>query len=232
MAGAVALPKAVRRLTPDRVRESVLLRALAVGSGAIPPRTMHSPAESALLAELAAGRERLVEIGVYEGSSAVVLARAAAPGATLHLIDPFTGTALRPGQRGTERATRRVVSRAARERGGPRLEWHIQRSDEAAAAWREPVDLVWIDGDHSEASCRLDWELWSRWVRPGGVVGFHDARAGRAGGWGLPGPTAVVDELFRGSRPLPGWRIVREADTAVAIVRMGCELDPEIVGTG
>ncbi|MBA3301882.1 MAG: hypothetical protein H0T15_08440, partial [Thermoleophilaceae bacterium] len=116
------LPKAIRRLTPDAVRESVLLRAVGVGTGLIPPRTMHTDAESALLARLAAGRSRAVEIGVYEGSSAVVLARALPPDATLHLIDPFTANAtLRPGQSGTERATRRVVERAARARGGPAL---------------------------------------------------------------------------------------------------------------
>ena len=213
------LPKAIRRLTPDRVRESVLLRALAVGSGLIPPRTMHSPAESALLGELAAGRRTLVEIGVYEGSSAAVLARSAPAEATLHLIDPFTNTALRPGQRGTEAASRRVVGRVARERGGPRVEWHVERSEETASAWHGPVDMVFIDGDHAEAACRLDWEQWSPWVEPGGVVGFHDARASQAAGVGLPGPTAVVDELFRGERRVPGWRIVHEVDATVAVER-------------
>ena len=41
----MALPKAIRRLTPDRVRDDSRLRALAVGSGVIPPRTMHSSGE-------------------------------------------------------------------------------------------------------------------------------------------------------------------------------------------
>ena len=217
----MSLPLAVRRLTPDRVRESVLLRALAVGSGLIPPRTMHSEAESALLAELAAGRRRLVEIGVYEGSSAIVLARAAPPEATLHLVDPFVNTALRPGQRGTKHATRRVVRRAVAGRAGPKLEWHVALSEQAAAGWSQPVDMVFIDGDHSEAACRLDWELWSRWVRPGGVVALHDARQGKPGGWGLPGPTTVVDALFRGQNALTGWRLARELDTIVVVERSG-----------
>ena len=47
------LPKAIRRLTPGRVRDDPRLRALAVGTGVIPPRTMHSAGEAALLAELA-----------------------------------------------------------------------------------------------------------------------------------------------------------------------------------
>jgi predicted O-methyltransferase YrrM len=59
---------------PDRLRHSARARALALRTGLAPTRTMLSPGESALLAELARGRRRAVEIGVYEGSSALVLA--------------------------------------------------------------------------------------------------------------------------------------------------------------
>jgi predicted O-methyltransferase YrrM len=213
------LPQAVRRLSPDRLRYSVRLRALAVGSGLVPPRSMHSAAESALLAELARGRRTVVEIGVYEGSSAVVLAGALPTGAALHLIDPFgENPTLLPGWAGVEGATRRVVGRAAGRGGaGPRLIWHIERSEDTAARWREPVDLVFIDGDHSEAGCRLDWELWSPFVAPGGVALFHDAIGPNA----LPGPRAVFDQLFRAGDPPAGWEIRAEVDTAVAVERMG-----------
>ncbi len=214
------LPQAVRRLAPDRLRYSVRLRALAVGSGLVPPRSMHSAAESALLAELARDRRTAVEIGVYEGSSAVVLAGALPPDATLHLIDPFgANPTLLPGWAGVESATRRVVGRAARRRadGGPRLVWHVERSADAAARWSEPVDLVFIDGDHSEGGCRLDWELWSPLVAPGGVVLFHDAIGPNA----LPGPRAVFEELFRTGDPPRGWHVKAEVDTAVAVERAG-----------
>jgi predicted O-methyltransferase YrrM len=210
------LPQIVRRLAPDRLRYSVRLRALAVGSGLVPPRSMHSAAESELLAELARGRRTAVEIGVYEGASAVVLAGALPSGAALHLIDPFgENPTLLPGWAGVEGATRRVVARAARRPDGPRLVWHVERSAEAAARWREPVDLVFIDGDHSEAGCRLDWELWSPFVPPGGVVLFHDA----AGPDALPGPRAVFEHLFLVGDPPAGWRIHAEVDTAVAVER-------------
>jgi predicted O-methyltransferase YrrM len=215
------LPRLVRRLAPDRLRYSIRLRALAVGSGLVPPRTMHSAAEAELLARLAAGCRTAVEIGVYEGASAVVLCGALPADAALHLIDPFTENALLPGWRGVEMATRRVVARAARRDGGPHVRWHVERSEQTAGTWSAPVDLVFIDGDHTEAGCRLDWELWSRFVAPAGVVLFHDARAGRPGGGGLPGPTAVVDSLFRGARRAPGWEIRAEVETAVAVERRG-----------
>jgi predicted O-methyltransferase YrrM len=215
------LPQALRRLTPDRLRDDVRLRALGVGLGLIPPRTMHSEQDARVLLEAAAGARRAVEIGVYEGSSAVRLCGVLGPEAELHLIDPFGHhpDALRAGWAATERATRRVVARAARA-GGPQVVWHVALSADVAAAWSGPADAVFIDGDHSERGCRADWDGWQPHVPLGGVVVFHDARLSQPDAAGLPGPTAVVDVLFRGAAPeASGWRIAREVDSAVAVVR-------------
>jgi predicted O-methyltransferase YrrM len=204
----VALPKAIRRLTPDRIRDDPRLRALAVGTG-----------EAALLATLARGRRRVVEIGVFEGSSAIVLCDVLDPGAELHLVDPFghQPSALREGAAATEWATRRVVERAARRSSGPELRWHTDFSANVAERWTLPVDLVFIDGDHSEIGVAKDWELWHPFVVEGGSVLFHDARGSQRDGEGLAGPTAVVDRLFRGPRALPNWQIADELDRAVAV---------------
>jgi predicted O-methyltransferase YrrM len=204
------------------VRDDVRLRAAAVGLGLIPPRSMHSAAESRLLARLARGAERVVEIGVYEAASAVVLCEALDARAELHLIDPFGHhpSALPSGWGATDWASRRVVARAARRARGPRVVWHVQLSEQVVAGWSDPIDVLFIDGDHSEEACQLDWSRWHAFVNPGGHVLFHDARAGAAGGRGLPGPTAVVDRTFRGAHPAPGWEIVAEVDRTVAVKRM------------
>jgi predicted O-methyltransferase YrrM len=213
------LPAALRRLAPDRLRDDPRLRALALGTGLIPPRSMHAPEEAALLRELAAPAKRVVEIGVYEGSSAVVLCDVLGPDAELHLIDPFGEQpgALPAGWAGIEWATKRTVARASRN--GPHVVWHVERSDETAAHWSRPVDLVFIDGDHLEPGVRLDWDCWHDHVAPGGLVLFHDARASQPGGRGLPGPTAVVDALFRGADRVSGWTIAHEVDRTVAVRR-------------
>ena len=217
----MALPKAIRRLTPDRVRHHVRVRALFVGAGLIPPRTMHSEADAGVLRQIAAGRRRVVEIGVYEGSSAVVLCEVLDRDGELHLIDPFGehGWALPAGWGATEGASRRVVARACRRHDGPNVTWHVDYSAQVAARWSQPVDLVFIDGDHSEDGVRSDWHEWNGFVAPGGAVLFHDARDTQENGRGLPGPTAVVDGLFRGPAALAGWRIAAEADRSVAVVR-------------
>jgi Methyltransferase domain len=216
------LPATLRSLTPDRLRDEVHLRALAVGLGVIPPRTMHSDDDARVLLDAVGDARRVVEIGVYEGSSAVALCGSLPAGAELHLVDPFGRhpDALPSGWGATEWATRRAVGRAARRRGAqaPRVEWHVQLSHELAAHWSGPAEAVFIDGDHSEAGCELDWNCWHEHVPVGGRVIFHDARAGQPGGRGLPGPTAVVDRLFRGTGT-EGWEILDEADRTVAVRR-------------
>ena len=213
----MALPAALRHATPDRVRQSPLLRAFAVGTGLIPPRTLHHRGEATLLAELASTAERAVEIGVYEGGSAALVARSLPAHAELHLIDPFGAqpSALRPGQRGTAWASRRVVSRAARPTGVTCV-WHVAYSQDVGPRWTLPIDLLFIDGDHTEEGVRRDWDLFSVHVRTGGHVAFHDARAGDGMGW--PGPTAVVDDLFRGDGT-PAWELAAEVDRTVVVRR-------------
>jgi predicted O-methyltransferase YrrM len=38
----------------------------------------------------------------------------------------------------------------------------------------KPVDLLFIDGDHTFEGVKMDWEMYSPLVRPGGMVAFHD----------------------------------------------------------
>jgi predicted O-methyltransferase YrrM len=205
------LPQALRRAVPERVRDDVRLRALAVGAGLIPPRTLHSDAERELLQELARDATRVVEIGVYEGASAAALCAAMRPDAELHLIDPFGHhpTALPAGWGAIEQASRRVVARAAQRHDGPRVIWHVERSEDTGRRWSAPVDVVFIDGDHAEEATRTDWELFSGHVVPGGHVLFHDATGLHA----LPGPAAVVAEVCDQA----DWSIAAEVDRTVAV---------------
>jgi MMP 1-O-methyltransferase len=220
----MALPKAIRSRMPGWMRDNPGLRAITLASGLIPPRPMHTAAEAELLGRLATGARCVVEIGVYEGSSAFVFCDALTPVAQLHLIDPFvdeSGWALRPGWHATPTATRLAVRRRVRS-GGPNICWHIARSQDVGREWRGPaIDLVFIDGDHSPQGCREDWEVWHPHVRPGGAVAFHDARLGSRDGTGSPGPTSVVAELFREAGSPDGWRLAEEVDTLVLVRRSG-----------
>jgi predicted O-methyltransferase YrrM len=219
---AVPLPQSIRSAVPSGVRDQPTLRAAALALGLIPPRTMHSQAEADVLARLAAPAARVVELGVYEGSSAVVLCRAMKPGSELHLIDPYvdeSGWALPANWSTVPAAARMAVWRVARH-DGPRTRWHIARSQDVGRGWTGgEVDFVFIDGDHSPKGCREDWDVWHPHVRSGGAVAFHDARLKQPGGTGSPGPTGVVDELFRGPAPAEGWSLADEVDALVVVRR-------------
>ncbi len=39
---------------------------------------------------------------------------------------------------------------------------------------KEPVDFLYIDGDHAYAGAKLDYEMYGPLVRPGGIIGMDD----------------------------------------------------------
>ncbi|HLO79213.1 MAG TPA: class I SAM-dependent methyltransferase [Magnetospirillum sp.] len=66
------------------------------------------------------------------------------------------------------------------------------RSDTAARVLDAPVDLAFIDADHSYEGCARDIAAWWPRVKPGGWLGFHDYQNGDFPEWGV---TRAVDEF-------------------------------------
>ncbi len=58
--------------------------------------------------------------------------------------------------------------------GDPKTVW------KAFDAVGGPVDMLFIDGDHSYAAVMCDWLLYHKLVRRGGLVAFHDVATGAA----------------------------------------------------
>jgi len=200
--------------TPERRTSSLLRHPVFALFGLRPILGQHTHAEDTALREWASGRSRLVEIGVAEGASALTLRQAMSPQGILWLIDPFH---LSRVQR--LNAMKRVAHRAINNINNGRVVWINKFSLEAVEGWVDPIDFLFLDGDHSEVGVQKDWDAWHQYVIPGGVVAFHDA-AVFEGGWPQPnwGPVRVVDRLFR-SQAIPGWRIVLEVDSLVVVQR-------------
>lgn len=179
-----------------------------------PVLAQHTRAEHEALTELARGRASILEIGVGEGASAVALLAGMSPEGTLFLVDPFHLSRTRV-LNAMRLAAHRAVERCCRAK----VVWVEQFSHESAASWARPIDLLLLDGDHSEEAVWRDWNDWNHHMIFGGIVVFHDARI-FPGGWTLPehGPVKVVNALFRTGR-LKGWEIIREVDSLVAVQR-------------
>jgi predicted O-methyltransferase YrrM len=137
--------------------------------------------EKALLFGIGAfapGTGRLVEIGSWHGSSACYLAGGIARRGQgrLTCVDPHlagpTWLGLGPS-RGTYSRFREVTEAVG---VSTLIDTRVGDSVAVAAAWpAEPIDAVFIDGDHSFTGALKDFESWAPKVRPGGLVLVDDA---------------------------------------------------------
>ena len=131
---------------------------------------------------------RSVEIGTSLGGSLFLLCQAAPTDAAIVSVDVPLHPLDKYGSGYHE--SRRILYRAF-GRGRQRLRLVLGDSHDSATvaraerALRGPVDLLFVDGDHSYEGVTRDWELWLPLVRPGGLVAFHDVQPGAYSG-GVP----------------------------------------------
>ncbi len=50
----------------------------------------------------------------------------------------------------------------------------VGRSADVARLWRTPLGMLFIDGGHTDAAARQDYEGWAPWVAIGGALAIHD----------------------------------------------------------
>lgn len=125
-------------------------------------------AEQEKLIELASqvpSNGTIVEIGAEFGMSASLFCKVAQPGVKIYSVDLFPGDLIHKHQ-----------ANLARAGLGGRSKQITGDSARIGNAWQlGPIDLLFIDGDHSLAGVQRDIAAWIGHVKPGGVVVFHDA---------------------------------------------------------
>ena len=142
----------------------------------------------------------VVEIGRFKGGSTFIFAAAMPDGVELWSYDFHV--ALRPDMPG-ERLDAELGE--ALERFGLAQKVHLLVADSRTAdPPPEPIEVLFIDGDHSYEGAKADFERWSEYVRPGGQVLLHDAV--NTGGYGnhYPGVVRLVAEIGAGWERQPG----------------------------
>ena len=130
-----------------------------------------------------------LEVGSWAGSTALVLEDMVD---MVFCVDTWEGT---PGDRLGEVASRygqRHIFETFCRNMGDRLHRSVfpcvGTSATWASVWQRPLDLVFIDADHSWDACRHDIFNWMLHVRPGGTICGHDYGA-------FPGVSRAVDYL-------------------------------------
>jgi len=128
-----------------------------------------------------------VEIGTYCGKSTLLLGAAAQEtGSVLYTVDHHHGS--EEHQPGWEYHDAALVDEVTglfdtlptfrRTLDAAGLDDHVVavvgKSPVVARAWRSPLQLLFIDGGHSEAAAQQDFDGWAKWVTGGGALVIHD----------------------------------------------------------
>lgn len=126
----------------------------------------------------------VLEVGTYSGGHLCMLSRALPTVTTLIGVDLLVRN---------KALLRRLAPRGVNlhlidgDSHSPSTRQAIER-----ALGRQPIDVLFIDGDHTYDGVRGDYEMYRDLVREGGVIGFHDIveerRNGKQGHWvgGVP----------------------------------------------
>jgi MMP 1-O-methyltransferase len=128
-----------------------------------------------------------VEIGTYCGKSTLLLGAAAQQTASvIYTIDHHHGS--EEHQPGWEYHDTSLVDEVTglfdtlptfrRTLDAAGLDDHVVavvgKSPVVARGWRAPLQLLFIDGGHSETAANQDFEGWAKWVSVGGALVIHD----------------------------------------------------------
>jgi predicted O-methyltransferase YrrM len=136
-----------------------------------------TPAEGELLFNLAAtcpSGGTIVEIGSWKGKSTTWLGMGAGTdsGIRIYSIDPHEPYLTDPD------ADSLNDFRANMDRLGLAgiVTAVVRRSAAAAQSFTQPIDVLFIDGDHEEAAVAEDLAVWLPKVKAGGFAALHDVR--------------------------------------------------------
>lgn len=123
---------------------------------------------------------RLLEIGTARGGTLFLLCQAAAPDATIISLDlPYgrNGGGFPRWKEPTYHAFARPGQRLILQRGDSHDP--ASRAAVQSALGGEGLDFILIDGDHSYAGVRADYESYAPLLAPGGMIALHDVLVNR-----------------------------------------------------
>lgn len=148
-----------------------------------------------ILAELKP--RRALEIGTGQGGTLLFLTHLASPKATIVSVD-LEGSEIGAGYSEERQWFYEHFGRRRQRlhllRGDSHTFWMPKRVRESLRG--QPLDYLFIDGDHRYEGVKKDFETYARLVRRGGVIALHDIADGENSG-GVPEFWREIKQEFR-----------------------------------
>jgi len=155
------------------------------------------------LAKRCSGQGVIVEVGSWKGKSTICLALGSKANRKIkvYAVDPHIGSAEHQrclGKVDTFQEFKKNIKKAD-------LSFLVRpivtTSKKAGRKFKQPVELIFIDGSHDYQAVKEDFQSWFPKLINGGIIAFHDTLR-----W--PGPRQVVKENLFQSRDFKNIHLV------------------------
>jgi len=135
----------------------------------------------------------IVEIGAWKGRSTICLGKGSKTGnqVKIYSIDPHKSTSLHKVTNCLDTYAEFLKNIQIAEVDDVILPI-VKTSQEAAETFNEPIQFLFIDGEHDYENVKLDLQLWYPKLIYGGLIAFHD--------YGLSGPRRIIERYIYNSK--------------------------------
>ena len=162
------LPDGFEQFTTD------LLKEMETVEGYLAPNEMRF---LALMAACPTASGEILEISSFKGKSTIILAKSAwlSGPAIVNAVDPMTAPSeTDPDLRGQSSSFDDFTKNITEHGVSDSIRFHKTFSYELAKTWDTPLRLLWIDGDHTYAGTKLDFDGFAPHLVDKGIVAIHD----------------------------------------------------------
>lgn len=169
-----------------------------------------------------------VELGCYAGLSSSFIISGLKAGSKLFSIDPFDTNEISQEKLIKKykdinykkieigimknKPKKVAVLNALNKVGPKKFKLLTGYSLQVVKRWNKKIDFLWIDANHDYLAVKSDFLAWSKFIKKGGIIAFHDSNKKDKSlewKWGWKGPTRVVNEFIKN----PEWIKISDIDS-------------------